>query len=271
MDIHIAKFRAKLPTRKAPYWRTIRKGCAVGVRRNASGEDTWVGRYRLDGTKRFTKFGRTSVLSWERVLKQAEKWFDECERGQQTSYTTVTEACKLYVENRRLEKGQDTAADAQKRFEAQVYNHPIGKKQLRKLTTTDVEAWRNGMAAASTKCAANRNLRSLKAALNYARRQRLVASDDAWALVGMFAGADGKRELYLPVEQRQEFIRHCPPWLAALLTCRGTVTGASMTAIAKAVTQRDAAGWQLAAMGVLAILAICRITPFRMILIKLRH
>lgn len=218
MDIHIAKVRAQLPARKAPYWRVIRKGCAVGVRRNRSGQDTWVGRYRLDGIKRFTSFGRISATTWPQALKGAEKWWSECERGLQTNNLTVAEACHLYVENRRVEKGDSTADDAHKRFTAQVYHRSIGRKQLHKLSTTDVEAWRNAMASKSTKCAANRNLRSLKAALNYARRQRLVSSDDAWALVGMFSGADGKRELYLSKQQRQGFISVCQPWLAALLT-----------------------------------------------------
>ena len=218
MDIHIAKVRAQLAIRKPPHWRVIRQGCAIGVRRNKTGQDTWVGRYRLDGIRRFISFGRTSSLTWAQVLRAAEIWWAECERGLQTSNLTVAEACHLYVENRRIEKGNATANDANKRFTAQVYRHPIAKKQLRKLSTADVEAWRNAMAAKSTKCAANRNLRSLKAALNYSRRQRLVSSDDAWSLVGMFSGADGKRELYLTKEQRQSFISACQPWLAALLT-----------------------------------------------------
>jgi len=109
MDIHIAKVRTQLKIRKAPYWRVIRRGCAVGVRRNSSGEDTWLGRYRLDGTKHFTRFGRTSALSWDQVLREANKWFDQCESGQRTTCVTVAEACRLYVDNRLLEKGEDTA------------------------------------------------------------------------------------------------------------------------------------------------------------------
>ncbi|WP_187276331.1 tyrosine-type recombinase/integrase [Parahaliea maris] len=218
MDIHIAKVRDTLPQRSAPYWRVIKKGCAVGLRRNRTGEDTWVGRYRLDGVKQFAKFGRVSVTTWEQALKQAQKWFAECEAGQKTSYVTVTEACRLYVENRRVEKGDSTADDAERRFKAQVYDHPIGKKQLRKLSTTDVEKWRNGMATKSTKCAANRNLRSFKAAMNYARRQGLASTDDAWGLVGMFPGADGRRELYLSPAERRELIDGAYSWLAAFLT-----------------------------------------------------
>ena len=218
MDIHISKVRDSLPVRSAPYWRVIRRGCAVGLRRNRTGEDTWLARYRLDGVKQFTKFGRVSTVTWEQALKQSEKWFAECERGQQTSYTTVSEVCQLYVDNRRLEKGDATADDAHKRFTAQVYTHPIGKKRLRKLTATDVERWRNGMATKSSKAAANRNLRSFKAAMNYARRQGLVSADDAWGLVGMFPGADGRRELYLTPAQRRELINGSYLWLAALLT-----------------------------------------------------
>ena len=51
------------------------------------------------------------------------------------SRCTVEDACKAYVEDRRREKGEKTAADAEWRFKYTVYGTEFGSTVLARLRT----------------------------------------------------------------------------------------------------------------------------------------
>jgi len=72
---------------------------------------------------------------------------------------TVTDACREYVEDRRREKGDKTADDADWRFRSSVYDTPFGKIELAKLRTPAVKQWRESLSM--TKAGANRMMTSL--------------------------------------------------------------------------------------------------------------
>lgn len=217
-DIQKSTVRTSLPARNEPHWRNLGLGKSIGYRKTTSGAESWVARYRLDGVKEQKAIGRLDQFGYEQAVKEAGLFFAAVEAGISTGNETVEEACKAYVENRRLEKGERTATDAEKRFNGKVYGTDFGRKKLDKLRPKDVEDWRNTTAISATKSTANRDLRSLKAALNYAYRQDMTNSDRAWRIVGMFPNADGRRELYLPREERAAFLAVCAPRLRALVT-----------------------------------------------------
>ena len=98
-----------------------------------------------------------------------------------------------------------------------MYGTAFGDKKLDSLTAADVLAWRNRLAKSSTPAHTNRNLKSLKAALNFAFRSRLTHSDAAWKHVAQISGARESRDIYLTVDQRREFISACPDDLANYL------------------------------------------------------
>ena len=56
---------------------------------------------------------------------------------------------------------------------------------------------------------ANRSLDNLKAALNKALKDRLVATDAGWKTVSRFEKVNRRRELFLTLEQRTELLQHC--------------------------------------------------------------
>ena len=68
-----------------------------------------------------------------------------------------------------------------------------------------------------SKDSANRNLTALKAALNLALHDRLVAIDAGWKTVTRFPNAGRRREQYLTNDDRTALIEHCDADLAALV------------------------------------------------------
>lgn len=225
--IHHAKVREKLPERAEPYWRQIKLGGYIGYRKTETGE-FWIARWRgEDGARKQYRLGPLSALTYGDAVEKAEKeFFSKCERGFHGAFT-VEDACKAYVDNRRMDKGEQTAVDADKRFVAAVYNHPIARMKLEDLRVRDVEAWRDWLVTEATtrngdprrmsRSSGNRYFKTLKAALNYAFRREMCTSDGSWRRVPLFADADQRRERYLTKPEREALISNCTPPGAALL------------------------------------------------------
>lgn len=215
-DLSNRTTRDTLPVRSEPHWQRITTGYSLGYRRTDSGNHTWVALYRMDCEKKSHKLGREATMTHAQAMKEANKFFSACEKGSAPTALTVEDACRAYVDDRRMMKGEACAADADKRFVSRVYGKEIGKVKLNKLRSTHVTKWRDEISA-NGKSAANRNLRSLKAALNFAHRQKMVPDADAWSVVKLFPNADRARTLMLPAVDRKEFAMACPGWCRALL------------------------------------------------------
>jgi integrase len=106
-----------------------------------------------------------------------------------------------------------------------VYGKALGAVSLDKLRTTQIKAWLNDQIDTDgdeedlrkSKDSANRNLTALKAALNLALRDRLVATDAGWKTVTRFPNAGRRREQYLTTDDRAALIDTCDADLALLV------------------------------------------------------
>ena len=216
-DIHRKGVREQLPRRNEgkkstnePYWKQIDTNCHLGYRSKGAGQGgSWIARYKIGRKREYQKLGRdTPTFSCTEAKKEAEKWFKEKTRGIVTG-TTVESACREYVENRRIKKGEKNAHDAEIRFKSLVYGTPFGSTKLAALNTTAIEKWQHNLVTPNRgKGAVNRTLTTLKAALNFAVRNRLVSADVAveWESVEPFENADGKRGLFLDLTQRRALL-----------------------------------------------------------------
>ena len=229
--------RAKLRPRREPYWSRLRAGAFLGFRKLAAGEGTWIVRLRVDGKQRYQSLGHVEPIgkkdAFDVAKEQAEAWLRETDQGISARGETVADACRLYVENLEIEKGKTAASDPKGRFKRLVYEATIGKVTLASLRDRHVTAWRNAQLPAldeedpdalrAAKDSINRNLSSLKAALNYARRKKLISGDDAWRDVRPFEKVRKRRSAFLTIQQRKRLLRACGEDLrqfctAALLT-----------------------------------------------------
>lgn len=226
--IHQATQRAKLPVRHEPYWRSVGAGY-LGYRKHSNPADSfWVARWtsgelQASGARRKTyqkRLGLEQDLSFEAAQAAALAWFEQCAGGVVRA-GTVEEACRAYVDNMRIQKNERAAHFAHLRFALLVYGKPIGHTKLDELRDLDVTKWRNALVTDQRrKASANRDLRGFKAALNYAYRHKLVATDAAWRHVAPFTGADAAtraRTAYLTPAQRRRLLDACDPDTANLL------------------------------------------------------
>ena len=226
--------RDALKPRREPYWHKIKTGLHVGYRKPLAGEGTWIAR-RTEGTaKTYHALGQffdtigdeRKKTAFDQAGNAAKAWSGDTDAGIEVHDTTVEEACKAYVKRQRSERGDANADDAEGRFRRLVYGTDFGRIRLAKLTTVKVRAWRDAQlpedrsddeALRKSKDSINRNLATLKAALNMALADRLVATDAGWKTVTAFEKVGRRRELFLSRDQRDKLLEACGPDLRELV------------------------------------------------------
>jgi len=221
--------REALAPRREPYWHKIRVGLHLGYRRPESGDGTWIAR-RTEGTAKTYGalgqfFDKPKLSAFDAAMDQARIWAGAADAGVEVQGSTVEAVCRAYVDRQRNEKGSANADDAEGRFKRLVYGKPFGRIRLDKLTTVRVRAWRDGQLPTEAddeterkaKDSINRNLATLKAALNMAAADRLVSTDAGWKTVTKFEGVGRRRELFLSRQQRKALLGACGTGLKELV------------------------------------------------------
>jgi integrase len=256
--------RARLPARREPYWTVISAGCALGYRRGAYG-GTWVARLRDEtGKQHYEALGAAddardpdnlTVFSFPQAQALAQAFFERRARelaGDMAPLIgpfVVADAIDRYAEyyNRRGGKEPEKIASVAKNY----ILDELGSIPVAKLTKGRIEKWLQDIASSPARvrtsagkpqrfrspaktrdgqrqrqATANRVLTILKAALNHAYHEGLVAHDDAWRRVKAFRGVDTSRVQYLTDEECRRLVNACEPdfrklVIAALMTgCR---------------------------------------------------
>lgn len=230
--------RDKLKPRREPYWHRLAKGCYLGVRKMAAGAPgTWIARGTDEaGKKAYKALGDFDELPahqrFDAASKAAQDWFEHLGRGGSSEALTVAAACREYVSHLRAASREDAARDAEGRFKRWVYSTKFGAIPLLKLTPKAVANWRveltktNAIPQDKSKPATkarsastlNRDMTALRAALNLAKDNGHITTDQAWAAkLRPVENADGRRDVYLDMAQRRALIKAAQPDLAAFL------------------------------------------------------
>ncbi|MBQ4853216.1 tyrosine-type recombinase/integrase [Rhodanobacter sp. B2A1Ga4] len=211
--------RAKLPQRNDPYWGApVDRGLFVGYRSMAHGGN-WIARWRdEDGKQNYHPLGAVNEDNpdaYMEATKAARAWLKRMRAGvRSTEVVTVADACREYVQDRRSEKGEATAIDAEQRFARTVYDSEVGKTLLDRITTKRITEWRDALSEPDDsgkvlgRASVNRTLTALKAALNLAVRNRNVTPEREieWRLVKPLNNASDRRELFLDLGQRRALL-----------------------------------------------------------------
>lgn len=226
-DLVTKTYRKELPARREPYWSRVDKGLYLGYRviQDKPHIGTWIAR-RQEGTKKtYQALGQHD--DYNDAKKAAEVWAGRVDAGVTDKAPTVEAACKHYIQHQRTAKGDKAADDAEGRFKRLVYGTDFGKTPLDKLNTIKVRAWRDGQipkgddfdddTVRRAKDSTNRNLATLKAALNLAHKDRLVASDDGWKTVTAFEKVGKRRTVFLNTDQRRALVAQCGDGLRELV------------------------------------------------------
>lgn len=222
--------RKLLKPRHDPYFQRLEQGAYIGYRKLDANTGTWVARWRDEhGKQHHHTLG--TFETFDHACKVAKEWLAAA-KGGVIEDITVEEACKRYVANRRAEKGDDNADDAEGRFRRTVSGHPIGKLKLSALRTLHITEWRNKLAEVDeddedladdpdairrAKDTANRYLATFKAALNFAYKMGLVSSTEQWDRVESYRGVGKRRDRLLSIAERKKLLLASPPDLSAFL------------------------------------------------------
>ena len=231
--------RCKLKPRAEPYWTRIAAGCQLGFRKmTAASTGTWVAQYRDADENRREKrsLGGFEELPpsqrYDAAKRAAEAKFSHFAKGGTAAAVTVKMACERYVEHLRDAGRTAAAIDAELRFARWVNTAKIGGIELQRLKSGDVTAWRTGLAKTPAQpqdkskpptrprssSTLNRDMTSLRAALNMAVENGDASSDAAWKVkLRPVKDADRRRDVYLDLSQRRALIAKAPAGLATLL------------------------------------------------------
>lgn len=220
-QIDKASVRNRLQPRREPYWGSpVERGLWVGFRKGELNSGNWIAKWRDDAGKRHgAALGPVTVaFDYDAACKAARQWKRAKESGVQTDQVvTVGDVCRDYTASIEAEGRTRTATDTRKRFDRIVYDDAIGKIRADKLTQRHLEAWMARMEAGEmtgrksgtpSKATFNRNLTTLKAALNRAVSRREIPQDRSieWNAIKPHKGADARRERYLDRAQRRALL-----------------------------------------------------------------
>ena len=233
--------RNKLKAQHEPHWVKLSTGCYLGFHKlTPTSTGTWLARYRDDAGKQqkrsLGEFGEVMPsLRFDAAKHTADEWFIHLGKGGSLKAITVRSACEKYVKYTTGTRGVGPASDIEMRFNRWVYGDPgLADLDLAKLGKTRLERWRATMTetpvtvnrdkrkdpitrprAASS---INRDIASLRAARNFAHDAGDVTSDMAWRVaLRPSKNADGRRDLYLDIDQRRALIEKSQPDMGALL------------------------------------------------------
>lgn len=230
--------QAALSVRNAIHWHKLHAGQHLGLRKTKTAQ-TWYAR-AYDGERQVRKgLGTFDHLPpnerFSAASKEAERWFKHLDAGGATRGITVLEACERYVQALRddPEKG-DASADAEagyvRRF---IARDKIASIPVDKLVKAHVQDWRRRMERKPVApprrgkhcrnreplppprkrkpVSVNRNMVTLRAALNLAKADGFVTSDLAWAqALKPIKGVANQRALYLDRDERKTLIGALP-------------------------------------------------------------
>lgn len=232
--------RGKLKPQHEPYWVRLTAGRYLGYRRmTATSVGSWIARFRDpddNGRREKRSLGEFADLPahrrYDAAKDAAEAWFKHLCGGGKSVAITVQQACAAYIQHLRDAGRVDTADDAEKRFGRWINGTKFGVVELHKLRASDVGAWRTNLAKTPAKAqdknkdatrarapsSLNRDMTTLRAALNLALENGDATTDAAWkAKLRPVKDADGRRDVYLDIGQRRALIANADPDLAALL------------------------------------------------------
>jgi len=227
--------RERLAQRREPYWDKLILGRYIGYRVGAIG-GFWIARFRSEDGKQYYKSldlpAHLPVNEYDTAATEARKWFEAQQAGFKPKAGTVADAAKNYVEYLEINKGADSAKDAQGRINRNILPE-FESKPLDKLTTPDIRRWHHAFVPKKgtdetirkAKNSANRNLNTFKAILNRAHQDGLVTSNSAWGRVERFPKVEGSRKEYLSSEQVQTLLDNTSGNFRDLVKA-GVLTGA---------------------------------------------
>lgn len=216
-----------------------------------------------NGARVQTRLGRAddlasaeNVLTHEQAKEAAKAWAKSLKTGGPASrQLTVDDILNKYL---AMREGEGARSDVRSSFNAHI-SPPLGKLRVADLTTERLRNWRDALSKQPKRFrtgnsskenrivvidpadeegmrrrrdSTNRVLTVLKAALNWAYRERLVTDDTAWRLLKPFKGTTAARVRFLDTEEQNALLQAAAGALRRLVAA-ALMTGARFGELAR--------------------------------------
>lgn len=240
--------RERLRRAKHPYWRSVSTGCHIGYYRGPQG-GTWIARCKKNGVGQgylqrslgeaddVRDADGVDILDFRQAQQKARDWFEDiaAAAGKRPERFTVGDALDHYLERftgKSLEKTRHTI---------ERHIRPVlGKRPVAELTTSELRKLQSDLATRRSVYRANRKGKArvrpddgdsvrrgqananriftpLKAALNRAFDEGLVADDTAWRRVKPFRKVSVARIRYFTPAEIAALLAAAESWFRALI------------------------------------------------------
>lgn len=248
--------RERLKRARHPYWRTVSTGCHIGYYKGSQG-GSWIARHRREGSAQNylqKSLGQADdvhhadgvdILDFRQAQQAAQVWFEQLAKadGRRRHLYSVGDALDDYLERftgKSLEKtrhvierhirpalGDEPVAELTtarlSKFQSELANRPsvyrankAGKARQRPEDDDSIRRRRAN---------ANRIFTPLKAALNRAFNDGIVADDTAWRRVKPFPKVSAPRIRYFTPAETDALLDAAEPWFRVLIQA-ALLTGA---------------------------------------------
>lgn len=244
------------PARKSGiyiYWVSLEPGLTLGYRPRRPQPGDWIvrvqtGRSENDAPKYMQKVlgladddrpgdDRLTFHGASALAPKAAQEMTRPQPDQPLIPLTVRAAVDDYMEHLETNKGITAREESEQRMAKHLFNHPLAKTLVSKLTSKNLREWHRGIVRnegdekqiRASKNTANRILNILRAALNHAFTggSDSIPSDEAWRRLRPFANTGTQRKDHFTIEETLKLIDAAmidPPF--AHLLEAGFLTGA---------------------------------------------
>ena len=218
--------RARLKARSRPYWKQIHQGLFIGYRKGKTGA-VWVARCLVGSKYQQAVIGKADdyqdsdgqfYLDYKRAIEKAQAAeFDGVRRAKafKAGAYTVSQALEDYMED-YISRSNKATYTLKSNIKKNI-RPTLGSIPVARLATTKIRKWHGGLVKQSedrevvraSQHTANKNLSTLKAALNFAYREERVQDDQAWRLVRPFRNVDQPKMRFLSAPEQKRLINAC--------------------------------------------------------------
>ncbi len=218
--------RARLVSQPQVYWRQIHQGLFIGYRKGKTA-GVWIARHLVGGKYQQAVIGKADdfqdadgqvYLDYRQAIEKVQACeFEGVRRARvlKAGAYTVSQALDDYLEDYIARSNKATytiSANIRKNIRP-----ALGRTAVSRLTTKAIRKWHTSLVKTSSdpevvrksRHTANKNLSTLKAALNFAYREERVKEDRAWRLVRPFRNADQPRVRFLSFPEAIRLINAC--------------------------------------------------------------
>ena len=208
MKLQTRGARLRLPVAKKPVFVKIAPGLSLGYRRNQTA-GTWVVRVADGNGANWTK-AIGAADDFEETVGSLDFWQAQdraravARAGQPSGAETVAKALDRYEDDLQT-RGSDVANVERVRIHL---SDKLAQKNVALLTTSDLRAWRDGLARELAAATVNRTASALRAALNLAADQNeRIVSRKSWEVgLATIPDAERARNVILPETQVRAII-----------------------------------------------------------------